>query len=171
MGDKSNKEPARSLKFDSLEDAVAEAERLLASGYEARGKWSLAQACGHCSQWLQFGIDGKYPVPLFLKPVFFVVSRISGQKMLRKIIDEGRMSAGMPTAPATVPLESKIGNAQRPAPEDVAAVKELREVVERFNRHSGPIARSPVFGEMDKTTAQQLHRVHMAHHLGFLVPK
>jgi hypothetical protein len=58
----------RSLSFDSLDAAVADAEKLLAGGYEKHGQWSLGQVCGHLANWLGYAMDGfpKAPPPIRL---------------------------------------------------------------------------------------------------------
>lgn len=171
--------PARALQFENLEEALAEAWRLHEKGYALTGNWTLAQVCGHCANWLRFTYAGGYPRPLWLRPVLLVVSRTIGPALLRKTIREGRMPARGPTVPATIPraIEPASMGAghdktfeQRLHQMDAAAVEELASVIAEFRQFTGEIARSPVFGEMDKETAEQLHRVHLAHHLGFLVP-
>jgi hypothetical protein len=50
-------------------------------------------------------------------------------------------------------------------------VAKLKTAVERFIAHTGPVKPSPLFGAMTRETAEQIQRVHCAHHLSFLVPK
>jgi len=151
----------RQLSFATLNDAVADAENLLARGYEGAGNWDLAQVCGHLSEWLRFPIDGFPKMPLLLRPVFWLFRNTVGRAKRVKYTAEG-MPAGKPTVPQTVPASG--GN-------DAAAVAKLKETVERFEAHAGPIHPSPLFGSMTKDEALALQLRHLAHHLSFLVPK
>src|SRR5687767_14780046 len=54
----------RKLRFETIDDALAEAERLVAAEREGRlqraGNWTLGQALGHLAAWANFAFDG-YP--------------------------------------------------------------------------------------------------------------
>ena len=152
----------RRLTFDTLDEAVAEAERLRAAGYERAGNWDLSQVCGHLAQWILFAVDGPPPVPLPLRPFFWVARRTFAPRQMRKSLESRSMPAGVPTVPATVPPAGG---------DEAAAVAELRTAVERFQQHSGEYHPSPMFGALPRETWDALQRVHCAHHLGFLVPR
>ena len=49
------------------------------------------------------------------------------------------------------------------------AVAKLKETVERFAAHTGPVHPSPLFGAVTKDEALKLQLVHCAH-LSFLIP-
>lgn len=151
----------RKLTFAALNDAVADAENLLAVGYEKAGNWDLAQVCGHLSEWLRFPIDGFPKMPLLLRPVFWLFRITIGRAKRLKYTAEG-MPAGKPTVPQTVPAAGGS---------DAAAVAKLKETAERFEAHAGAIHPSPLFGPMTKDEARELQLRHLAHHLSFLVPK
>lgn len=155
------KSERRKLTFATLNDAVADAENLLAVGYEKAGDWDLAQACGHLSEWLRFPIDGFPKVPLLLRPVFALTRLLVGRSMKRNVLAKG-FPAGGRTMPQTVFASG--GN-------DATAVAKLKETVERFEAHAGPVHPSPLFGSMTKDEARALQLRHLAHHLSFLVPK
>lgn len=151
----------RQLTFATLNDAVADAEHLLAVGYEKAGNWDLAQVCGHLSEWLRFPIDGFPKRPLVLRPLVWLIRATSGKQMRAKVLANG-FDAGGRTMPQTV----FAGGGS-----DAAAVAKLKETVERFEAHAGPIHPSPLFGRMTKDEARALQLRHLAHHLSFLVPK
>lgn len=149
------------LRFDTLADAVRDAENLMANGYDTVGKWSLGQVCGHLSNWLSYPLDGFPSVPLPLRPVMWMVKVTSGQRMLRAILANG-FKPGTPTMPESVPPATI---------EDADGVTKLKAAAVRFAAHTGPVKPSPLFGAMTKETADQIQRLHAAHHLRFLVPK
>ncbi len=73
------------------------------------------------------------------------------------------MNDGAPTVPQTVyESNDRAGDEQ--------AVAQLTETIERFRQFDGEIVASPIFGPMDKQTAEQLQWVHFAHHLSWLSP-
>lgn len=153
----------RKLTFATLNDAVVDAENLLAKGYDKAGNWDLAQVCGHLALWVKYSMDGVPKPPLLLRPLFWVFRNTLAARQLRKLTaPAAAMPAGMPTVPQSVP---PAGGA---AAEAVAA---LRAAVERFEAHTGPLAPSPLLGRMTKDQLTAVHRVHAAHHLSFLVPK
>jgi hypothetical protein len=154
------KPPRRKLTFASLDEVVADAENLLAKGYERAGNWDLAQVCTHLAEWLRFPIDGFPKVPLLLRPVFWLLRLTRGQAMRRNIAGYG-FSNGKPTMPQTV---------ASPGGDPAAAVAKLKEVAERFKAHTGSIHPSPLFGAMNKDEALRLQLKHCEHHLSFLIP-
>jgi len=46
----------------------------------------------------------------------------------------------------------------------------LRDALVRYQRHTGPLFPHPLFGRMSRRAWDRLHRVHAAHHLGFIAP-
>src|SRR6267154_220194 len=92
----------RKLRFATLDDIIRDAEHLHAAGYEKTGKWDLAQICNHCALWVKYPLDGFPPLPLWLKPIFWVIKRTMLPKLERQIREEKMMPAGMGTAPMTV---------------------------------------------------------------------
>ncbi|VTT97661.1 Uncharacterized protein OS=Leptonema illini DSM 21528 GN=Lepil_0134 PE=4 SV=1: DUF1569 [Gemmataceae bacterium] len=151
----------RKLSFASLDEVVAEAENLLARGYDRAGNWDLAQVAGHLANWLSYPVEGFPKVPLVLRPVVWLVRTTAGKRMRDGVLANG-FAPGTRTVPETVPAAG--GDA-------AAAVARLREAVERLKAHAGPIVPSPLFGPMDKDTAVRLQLRHCEHHLGFLTAK
>ncbi len=150
----------RTLTFAAIDDIVRDAEHLLAVGYEAAGKWDLAQACGHVAEWLRFGMDGFPTPPLAIRPMFWVLRNTIARRELRKMLASGRMPSG-PTVKETIPA---------PGGDPAVALAKLRETVERAKAYTGELKPSPFFGVLTRDEWVGLNRVHAAHHLSFLVP-
>lgn len=151
----------RELVFDNWDEIVAELNTLR-SGCTQAGQWDLGQTVLHLNAWLTYPLDG-FPVPpIPIRAMMTMVRWMFGKSMLRKILMEGRFRDGTPTAPQTVfePLtdDSSIQK----------SVDDLLESIARFRAHDQPIHASPIFGAMDKSTAERLQWVHFAHHLSRL---
>jgi hypothetical protein len=151
----------RQLSFASLDDVAADAEILLARGYDRAGNWDLAQVAGHVAEWMRFPIEGFPKAPLLIRPMLWLMKVTSGKKMLEKTLAEGFPPGGH-TMPQTVP----------PAGGDAAAaVAKLQDSIARWKKHTGEVHPSPLFGAMTKETATKLQLKHAEHHLSFLVPR
>src|SRR5215831_5906287 len=151
----------RKLKFATLDEAVADAESLLATGYDRAGNWELAQVAGHLAEWMRFPLDGFPKVPLPVRPILWVVRTVSGKGMLKTVLEHG-FTPGTRTIGETVP---------QPGGNPTTAVAKLRETAGRWKAHTGDVYPSPLFGAMTRDTALQLQLVHCAHHLSYLIPK
>lgn len=149
------------LRFDSLAAAVADAEHLLARGYDRAGNWSLAQCCDHLALWLTYPLDGYPPVPLPVRVGFWAVRQTVGRRMLQAFLEKG-MKPGSPTLSASVPA---------PGGDDAAAVDRFRAAAARYVGHDGPTLPSPLFGPLTPEEGRAVQAGHAAHHLSFLVPK
>jgi hypothetical protein len=152
----------RSLQLDNLNDAVREAESLLANGYDKAGNWDLAQTCGHLAEWMRFPLDGFPRGPLPIRVMLWVIGVTFARRKLQQTLSSNSMPAGGPTLQETVPPAGG---------DEAAAVDHLRETVARFQTHAGPLHPSPLFGDLDRETATRMQLLHCAHHLGFLVPR
>jgi len=151
----------RKLTFASLDEVVADAENLLAKGYDKAGNWDLAQVCNHLAEWLRFPVEGFPRMPLPVRAAFWLLRKTLGKAMFRQYTTKG-MPTGKPTLTQTV---------TQPGGDEAAAVAKLKESAERFKAYTGEIHPSPVFGAMTKDEATKLQLVHCAHHLSFLVPR
>lgn len=152
----------RPLSFNSFEEMMADVHSLIEHGYVSNGNWTLAQTCGHLSDWMRFPLDG-FPVPpLPMRIIFWVMKKTVGPGMKRKILAEG-FKGGMPTAPETVP--------QPDAMTDQQAAKLLQETIDRVQAYNGELHPSPFFGPIDHETHVKVSLLHANHHLGYLEPK
>ena len=85
-----------------------------------------------------------------------------GPGWVRKVLATGNWPDKVPTDKRTIPRAG--GN-------EAEAVERLRTAANRLQHHNGEFKPSPLFGQLDKESWLQLHRLHAAHHLGFLIPE
>ena len=151
----------RQLSFASLDDAVRDAEHLLAVGYDRAGNWDLAQVCDHLANWLTYPVAGFPKAPLPLRIVMAGVRKTMGRRLLAKFLRDG-MRPNSPTLPQSVAA---------PGGDPAAAVGRLRDAAKRFEGHAGEYGPSPLFGKLTRDEALTVQLRHAAHHLSFLVPR
>jgi hypothetical protein len=150
----------RILRFESLDQVLAEAERLVeaerAGKLRKLGNWTLGQIFGHLAAWADFSYNG---TPL--KPPFFVrwILRLRKKKFLY-----GPMRPG-------VHIPRVEGGTLATAPMDTAEAHDrLRRVLERLKTEP-PNAPNSIFGQMTHEEWIAINLRHAELHLGFLVPK
>ena len=151
----------RKLRFESIDDALAEAERLAAAEREGRlaraGKWSLGRTLGHLATWANFALDGYPPEVTAQLPV-----RLIARAMRGRILNQGMM-AGVKIG--RLP-EGTVGVDEMPAE---AGLERFRAAMRRLEA-SPPTADNPVFGKLTHAQWVQLNLRHAELHLGFQVP-
>ena len=147
----------RRLKFDTIDDAIAELQRLSQEGYTQHGNWNLAQISNHCAYFIT-GIWDGYPfkIPWLMKVLL-------GKSMLKKILRGDHMKEGQYTPQKPVPTAEELNEAEE-VQKLISALEKLREYPEKEHAH-------PFFGHMTREQLQRLHTIHAAHHLNFLEPK
>ncbi len=148
----------RILHFDSIDELLAEVDRLAAAERAGRlkqlGNWTLGQALGHLATWAEFAYTG---VPL--KPPFFIrwILRFQKKKFL-----VGPMPAGV-----------KIPNVQggtlgtEPISLD-EGLRRYKNVLQRL-KFEAPTLPSPILGKMTHEESIALTLRHAELHLGFFV--
>jgi hypothetical protein len=150
----------RNLRFESLDQALAEVDRLAAAERAGRlrhvGNWTLGQALGHLATWSEYAYTG---VPL--KPPFFIrwYLRLRKQKFLYGPMGAGVKIPGVKggtlgTEP--MPLEEALGR--------------FRRVTERL-KTDPPIAPNVIFGQLTHEEEIALNLRHAELHLGFFLPE
>ena len=144
----------RILHFDTLEDAVAECQRLLDSGYRRHGNWSLGQVCCHVRLTVDASIDG-YPWWMSLAAPLRPILR---WLLLPRLLC-GESPSGIKTAAMFVPAKDL---------DDRDQVSQFAASVARFCKHGGPFHPHPGFGKMQPQMLERFHAAHAAHHLSFL---
>jgi hypothetical protein len=152
----------RKLTFATLDEAVADAENLLAKGYDRAGNWDLAQCCHHLVEVMAYPMDGFPRFPFPRNVGVWLLRMTVARGWLKKVLKSGVWPTGTPTDERTIPA---------PGGNDSEAVIRLKRTVERLLAHTGPLHSSPLFGMLDKETLVKLHCIHTAHHLSFLVPR
>ncbi len=150
----------RELHFKTLEEALAEVDRIAAaerSGTLQRlGNWTTGQVFGHIAYWINLGFDGGGPTP----PWFI---RLMGPMIKKKIL-YGNLQKGfrLPGAP-----EGTYGTENLSLDE---GEKRIKAAINRLMTDT-PARPNPVFGKMTREEWVALHLRHHELHLGFLVPQ
>src|SRR5262245_30744732 len=150
----------RTLRFESIDQAIDEANRLLMAERAGRlshlGNWTLGQALGHLAVWSEFSYTG---VPL--NPPFFIrwILRFQKKKFLR-----GPMRAGVhiPNCPG-----GTLGIDPMPLDE---ALDRYKKIMQRL-KVEAPTFKSPIFGHMTHEESIALTLRHAELHLSFFVPE
>ena len=149
----------RPLRFDTIDDALADAERLVAAEREGRltqsGSWTLGQALGHLATWANFAHDG-YPAPVRAPLPVRLVLRLMRNRMLTKGMPSGVKIRGIPGG--------TVGVDVLPAEE---GLNRFRAAMERLRR-TAPTAENPIFGRLTHEQWIQLNLRHVELHLSFL---
>jgi hypothetical protein len=146
----------RRLKFATLDDIVADAERLTASpNTKMLGNWSLSQNLLH----LAIAIDRSIDDTFGLAPWYI---RLLGPFIKRRILTKG-MSPGFQLPKE---FEANYFPAGRTSQE---ALDGLRKAIGR-TRNERMTGRHPVLGKMTHDEWTQLHLRHAELHLSFASP-
>ena len=136
----------RALTIASLDEVMPEVDRLL-GGHKTIGTWSLGQICNHLTSAFKGAIEG---FPKKVGPVYF-----------RKILKEGIMPEGVKLPEEFLP---------KPGLDDRAEAEALRAALRFYTAHVGPMAEHPFFGPISRDEWTQIHCIHCAHHLSFVLP-
>ena len=147
----------RSIAFVGLDEIMPEVDRLL-GGHVRSGRWSLGQILHHLATAIKLIADGDHPPPGPLDPEMarrFEVRR-------RRFFSTGRFPEGVevPIPALEPPLDA----------DERAEAESLRSVLRRFQEAGGPFPAHPVLGPLSKEEWAAFHRLHCAHHLGFVRP-
>lgn len=151
----------RPVRFESLEELSAEADRIARAEAEGRthalGNWSPGQNLQHLARFMTCSLDGfgKEP-PLVVKLFGRVLRLFLGGRMFQKPVPPGfKLPKGMPFLP------------QDQTSADVGA-RELCAVIERINQGAPFIPASPLFGRLTREQWIALHLRHAELHLSFV---
>ena len=152
----------RTLRFDTIDDALAEAERLAAAEREGRlrraGNWTLGQTLGHLAAWANFALDG-YPDSIRPPGPVRAILRLFKGRVLKKGMTPGmRLGRHLP--------EGTVGTDVVPTEE---GLRRFRDALRRL-RATVPTIDNPVFGKLTHEEWVQLNLRHAELHLGFQVP-
>lgn len=148
----------RSLHFDSIDDALAEAERLAASQVTTTGNQSYGQILEHLARTLDV-VSGKItgvnvPLPL----------RIMGRAMKPFFLSRPmKPGLNLPSAAQDIFWPS-----DEVSVED--AMTHFRTALDRF-RNAKSLPKHPVFGKMSREQHNQLQCRHCELHLSFVHPQ
>jgi hypothetical protein len=146
----------RTVRFPGYDDVVAEAESLLASGYDRAGNWGLAQVCHHLAAVMEMSLDGfpsRFPWFVRLGARWFVLGSILKHRVFRRRVAAPQFL--LPPDPA----------------DEATALARLQAAVERLKGHAGEMQPSPVFGRLSPEQWREVHLWHCEHHFSFLRPR
>jgi len=149
----------RMLRFESIDQAMAEVERLAEAERAGRlrrlGNWTLGQTLGHLAAWAEYGYTGSpLRVPFFIKWIL----RLRKRKFLYGPMRAGVKIPGVEggtLATDPVPLDEGLGR--------------FRRAMERLKTEA-PTAPSPFFGPLTHEESIAMNLRHAEVHLGFLIP-
>ena len=151
----------RKLRFETIEDALAEAERLVAADRDGRlkraGNWSLGKTLGHLATWAEFAFNGYPPAVHAPLPVRLILRMMRG-----RILNKGMMPG---VKVGRVP-GGTVGLDELP-PEE--ALHRLRAALQRL-KASSPVISNPAFGKLTHDEWVKLNLRHAELHLGNQVP-
>lgn len=148
----------RRLRFETLAEAIAEAEALaaaeVAGGLRGVGNWSLGQAISHVAFWAELPFVG-YPPEV--RPPW-------AMRLMMKLVKPLMLSRGMPAGVRIPGVEGgTLGADDAPAGE---AATRMRRAFERLD-HERPDCENPLFGRMPHCDWRRLNQRHAELHLGF----
>lgn len=147
----------RHLRFDSLDQAMGEAERLASGSITTSGRYSLGQILDHLARALDLAIG--------VGPTLYIpwIGRVIG-RLIR-----GRIIKGPPRPGFKLP---KKGQALLWSSENVTTemgMQRLRAAYDRF-RQVREYQPHPFFGKLTDEEHRQLQCRHFELHLGFVHP-
>lgn len=150
-------EGRRTVHYESLDDLLADAERLAGGEVRMLGNWTLGQVLGHLAAALDASIDGfpgKMPWPI----------RIIAKLFMRKMLLQGPLKPGFKLPPQAeakmVPQEMSVAE----------GLSKLREAIERQGRETNR-ARHLALGNITREQWTQAHLRHAELHMSFAVEK
>lgn len=148
----------RALRFNSLDDAAREAERLAEAERAGRlrrmGNWTLGQALGHIAAWIDFGYEG-FPPGARPPAIIKFILRFMRAKFLNGSLPQG---VRIPKVEG-----GTYGIEPIPTAEGLARMKKSFERLQRER----PKFQSPAFGVMTDEERVALNLRHSELHLGF----
>ena len=151
---------SRKLRFESIDEVLAEVDRLAEAERAGRlrrlGNWTLGQVLGHLAAWAEYSYTGTpLKVPFFIKWIL----RLRKRKFLY-----GTMRAGV-----KIPGVNGGTLATQPMSLD-EALGRMRRVMERL-KSEAPTAPNSIFGPLTHEEWIAINLRHAELHLGFLIPE
>jgi hypothetical protein len=146
----------RELRFTSYTEVLTEVARLQERGYQRAGTWTLTENCEHLRIFMRCSMHGfgdtRVPWPI----------RMLGPLLLWGTLRRKKIPAGVQAPAPFLPPARTV--------DDPAVIDAFRQTLHTLEQFPGPFQPSPLFGRLSLHQWQQLHLIHAAHHLGFLVP-
>lgn len=143
----------RTLRFESFDDVLNDAERLVMANAGTVGKWTLGQILEHLAITMEKSIDG------FQSRAAWPIRLLARTLMKEKVLRDG-MRAGF-RLPKNAEAELVCA-----AADTQTALDRLRRAVTRLRNECGR-APHPAFGKLAINEWNQLHLRHAELHLSF----
>src|SRR5688572_4707312 len=151
----------RTLHFNTLDETLADAERLVAAEREGTltrcGNWTLGQALGHLATWANFALDGYPPEVRPPWPVRMILRLMRGRVLNHGMTSGVRIGRVPGGTLGTDVLDAEEG------------LRRFRSALERL-RAEAPTIENPVFGRLTNAQWIQLNLRHAELHLSFHTP-
>ncbi|MCB9853537.1 MAG: DUF1569 domain-containing protein [Phycisphaerales bacterium] len=149
----------RTLRFDTIDDAIREAERIAEADRRGNvkrlGNWSPGQCMGHVATWIDYGYNG-YP----MKPLPWVLRAFLGWRVKKYL------KTGMPSGVRMPGVkDGTFGVEDMPTTD---ALDRYRRAFLRLKSRENAPYDSPAFGPMSHDDRIALNLRHAELHLGFL---
>jgi hypothetical protein len=147
----------RELRFSTLDEMSAEAERLAAAkNVRALGNWTLGQALGHLAAAMNMAVDGAK-----IRPPWFI--RMMGRMFKKQVLK--KMSAGynLPANAAKDLIPPSTLSTSEGITRFRTALARLKTTPNR--------APSPFLGPLTREESDRLQMCHAELHLSFFVPE
>lgn len=148
----------RELEFDTLDEAVAEAERLASGSYRTTGNHTFGQILEHLARTHDM-TTGKMEAP---SPPWYMRLMITVMKPL--IVKDQPLKPGfkLPTKAEAIFWPDQDFDVQE-------ALTHLKDSVENY-KQNGPLEKHPMFGTLTREQNDRMNCRHCALHLGFVHP-
>lgn len=146
--------PARpDLRFDSLDEMLADVDRLRSGPTEQAGQWNLAMILDHMAKAINAHDNPK--VKPMRRPLRWIV-----RAAVHRIVRRGRYPSIKFPAPKRMQPDPNVSLESTYA--------EFRAAVESLRAITSPILTDTPFGDLPVDEFVKLQLLHGAHHLGFL---
>jgi hypothetical protein len=160
MAINTKKAPRRSLRFSSIDEALAEIDRIVvaenAGTLRATGNWTAGQVFNHIATWLNFTWEG---FPPSVNPPWFVcaILRLMRKRYIYKPTGAGVKIPGLPGGTlAFEPISTEEG------------ARKLKAALMRLKSGEPAKHHSPAFGPMTEEQRVQFQLRHCELHMSFL---
>ena len=146
----------RVLKFQAVDEILADAERLATGEIRCLGSWSAGQILKHLAITINNSVDGvDMQVPWFVR----VMARLFKNHFLTAPMKPGFQMPKHMEPHFMPPLNVSVAE----------GLSALRLALDRY-RTAPSLAPSPAFGKLTRDECDRLHQRHAEMHLSFLVP-
>ncbi len=160
MVDTAKVQDRRSVRFETVEDALADVGRIVAADNAGTlrnsGNWTAGQAFGHVAGWINYAYEG-FPLqtPWFIR----IILRMKLKKLLREGMPAGVRIPKVPNGTCATDAMSTEDGAAR-----------LRQALKRLASDEPTKYDSTAFGPMPNEQRFALNLRHAELHLSFLHP-